>query len=208
MKGLPFDRARLDDPALGRAERVQAGRQQRVQSRRERPVLGALAHVGRELLEEERIAARPRHHLAQRRLGQRQPGAEQAAARRVVQRSRAQDRPPPPRRPRGEQLGAPDAQQQDRRRQRAVRELVDEVEQRRLGPVGVLEGQHQRAVRAASAVSSIRNAHGAASAEASAPRPRVAAIVAAAARPSWVGAMTEVSVRPRSAWSTISRSGQ
>ena len=51
-----------------------------VQGGRERAVLGALAHVGRELLEEERVAARPRHHALQGRLGQRRPGAEQAAA--------------------------------------------------------------------------------------------------------------------------------
>ena len=62
--------------------------------------------------------------------------------------------------------------------------------------------------RVASVVRSIRKAHGAASAEASPPRPRADAIVAAAARPSPVAGMTEVSGRPRSAWSTISRSGQ
>jgi hypothetical protein len=146
MEGLAFDRARLDEPPLGRVERVEARGEQRVQGGRQRAVLAALAHVGRELLEEERVAARPRHHTCEGRLGQRRPRAEQAAAGLLVQRGRPQDGPRRPRGSRVEQLGAPDAQQQDGRGQRAAGELVDEVEQRRLGPVRVLEGQHERPV--------------------------------------------------------------
>ena len=101
----------------------------------------------------------------------------------------------------------PDAQQQHGRGQRAARELVDEVEQRRLGPVRILEGQHERPVggeRREEHPEGPRRRVG----QASPPSPSVAAIVAAAARPSSVAGMTAVSGRPRSAWSTISRSGQ
>ena len=80
VEGLPFDRARLDEPPLRRVERVQAGGEQRVQGGRERAVLGALAHVGRELLEEERVAARPRHHAVR--------GPARAAAARALSRRR------------------------------------------------------------------------------------------------------------------------
>ena len=79
VEGLPLDRARLDDPALGRPERVEARGEQRVQRRRERAGLGAFAHVGRQLLEEQRVAARPRDHPLEGRGGQRRPGTEQAA---------------------------------------------------------------------------------------------------------------------------------
>ena len=92
VEGLPLDRARLDDPALGRAERVEARGEQRVQRRRERAGLGALAHVGRQLLEEQRVAARPRDHPLEGRGGQRRPGTEQAATGVLVQRSRPQHR--------------------------------------------------------------------------------------------------------------------
>ena len=190
MEGLPFDRARLDEPPLRRVERVEARGEQRVQGGRERAVLGALAHVGRELLEEERVAARPRHHACEGRLGQRRPRAEQAAAGLLVQRRRPQDRPRRPRGSRVEQLGAPDAQQQDGRGQRPARELVDEVEQRRLGPVRVLEGQHERPVggeRREEHPEGPRRGVG----RGLPPSPRAAAIVAAAARPSSVAGMTE-----------------
>ena len=85
VEGLAFDRARFDDPALGHAERVEAGGQERVQRRRERAGLAALAHVGCELLEEQRVATRALDHLRQRCIGH---GArlEQAAAGVRVQR--------------------------------------------------------------------------------------------------------------------------
>ena len=145
VEGLPFDGTGLDHPALGRAERVEAGGQQRVQRRRQRAGLAALAHVGRQLLEEQRIAARSRDHSVERRGRQRRPGVEQPPAGLLVEWGRPQDGAPRPGRSRGEQLGTPDAQQQHGRRHRPAGELLDEVEQSRLRPVRVLEGEHERA---------------------------------------------------------------
>ena len=133
------------------------------------PVLGALAHVGRELLEEERIAARPRHHLAQRRLGQRQPGARAGGG--------------SPRRPAEPGAGPSPAAHAGRAASSSGRPTHSSRTGAASGPsaswsmrsssAGSAQWASSKAstsaVRAASAVSSIRKAHGAASAEACRP---------------------------------------
>ena len=58
-----------------------------------------------------------------------------------------------------EQLLAREAEQHQRRVARVLEQVLDQVEQRRLGPVDVLEDEHERALRRASASNSSRTAH-------------------------------------------------
>ena len=60
MEHLSLDRRRLDQPALRRAQRVEASREQRMQGRRERALLAAPGDVRREVLQEQRVPARLR----------------------------------------------------------------------------------------------------------------------------------------------------
>ena len=106
-----------------------------------------------ELLEEQRVAFRRARRSAARRSGSarhapRRAPAPRASGQRVEREHR---RAALRRRPRGpllEQLRAAEAHEQDRRAARERGDVVDQVEQRRLGPVDVVEDDHERPVGA------------------------------------------------------------
>ena len=140
----PYDSGPLENGKLAPLEAVEAACEQRLERGRHGLRLAGLARVREELLDEERVpASRSNHLLAQRgrkltevpdqRLG--------VLARERGERDRVDLGPV---RARLEQLGPGQAQHEDRRIGDVGGEVLDQVEQRRLGPVDVVEDDDQR----------------------------------------------------------------
>ena len=168
VERLAQDRGDLEQPALGLAEPIQAGGDERVQRlghvevlhlaadhvalavlhqqaavqqhphdlhRVERHALGAVADPGHQLLREPRSEALE-HRLDG--LGRQGPERQSLAVGRLER----------PARPLDGHLGTPQREHEDREVRRPLQEVVDEVQQARVGPLDVLEDQqHGIAVR-------------------------------------------------------------
>ena len=156
MEEPPLDRGALDDRTLLGLEAVDARREQRLDRRRHGRV-GCLRVVGEhreQLLDEERIALGRLDDPALRLLrGARRPRSKPSdEARRLVRvewverdERRATTRRGP-RRPRVEEIRTGEAEQQDRRVAREPDHVLEQVEQRGLGPVDVVHDDDQRPV--------------------------------------------------------------
>ena len=140
MEDLALDRAALEHPPLGRVELVEAGREQRLQGRRHLDLVARLIGHRQHLADEQRVAAgRAGDPLAQLL---RHSRADQA--RRVLAAQRLE---PHRHRPGGaavEQLRARHAQDQDRGAAREQRDVLDQVEERLLAPLDVVEHDDER----------------------------------------------------------------
>ena len=148
VEDLALDRAALDDDALVAVERVEACLEQRVDRRRNDDLVpfAALAHHREHLLDVERVplatwrrcapASRRRARVGQEVLDQRsQSSSPSGSSRSEV----ALSFPPPQPGLCVEQLGPRDAEEEDRRAAREIGDVLDEVEERRLGPLEVVE---------------------------------------------------------------------
>ena len=149
----PDERAVADDrPRVGR-QPVDPRRDQRLDGVRD-PHGHSLAPLGEHadrLLDEQRVALGLLQEGAADVVGQhrvRGEGVDEHLDLALGQRPEVdRDRPAPPSspaRPRLEQLGARKAHDEHRRVVDPVREVLDEVEKRILGPVDVLEAEHER----------------------------------------------------------------
>jgi hypothetical protein len=150
------ERAALDGAvhehvALGLLEPVDASREHGLDAGRQRCLLG-LRSDRHELLEEQRIALGGRQDAAGG--GRVELGAgdrlDQRERVRAVERVEREHRPAAAwRRPGGailEQLGAGEADDRDRRAGRERDNVLEQLEQRRVGPVRVLDDEHERAL--------------------------------------------------------------
>ena len=152
VKHASLHRGALDHAALVALEPVEARRQQRL-DRERHLVLRVAAVLGQHrghLLDEEWVSLRRRHHplaLLRRQYGDPCQIVEQTATG-LVRQPIEQDRgrvglAAGPGRPRIQQLGPGGAHDQERTAAGPVCHVLDQVEQRRLGPVHVLEHQHR-----------------------------------------------------------------
>ena len=156
MAKLPsFDRCDLEHSALGCRETVDPCREQRLDRRRDDELRALLrAAVQRQqLLEEEGVSVRRVDDAAEVVGGEVALGAQMLGERdRLVVgegcqhgengvRSRRR-----PRRPFLEQLGPRQAQDDDPRPAREARDVLQQVEQRRLGPVDVVDDEDERSL--------------------------------------------------------------
>ncbi len=144
-----LDRAALDDGALLRLEPVDARGEERLDRRRHRVGLGVVAEVREQLLDEERVPFRGRDDpLAQLRRELVRERVDELVRVVVAERLEDDERRAPtrrsPRRPHVEEIGASGAEDEDRCVARRVRDVLDQVEQRRVGPVDVVDDQHER----------------------------------------------------------------
>ena len=140
-----LDRGVLEQRALVRAELVEPRGQHGLDGRRQL----ALRADRHQLLEEQRVAVGPLDHPA----GREPLGAEPRHERErvdLVERVEAEHGGAAlrrrPRRPALEQLRTAEADEQDRRAAGERDQVVDEVQQRRLGPVGVVDHDDERAL--------------------------------------------------------------
>ena len=143
----PCDRRTLEHGALLLRQTIDAARDQHLERRRQRTGL-FLCCERDELLEEQRVALGGVDSCRDGRLVERgrlrQRGHELL---RLGRRHRLEeDRVLTPRRPRLEELRPRDAEDEERPG-RPADEVLDEVEERRRGPVDVLEDDHDRAAR-------------------------------------------------------------
>ena len=155
VEDAPLDRAALEHVALGRIELVEPRGQQRLDRRRHGDgAVGRVAHERDHLLDEERVPFRrvedPR---AQRLIGRR--AVEQARDERVgvagrerlEQHRRGVQLAAAPVRPPVEQLRPRHAEQEDRRVAAEVGDVIDEIEERLLAPVDVVQHDDERPLR-------------------------------------------------------------
>src|SRR5262249_1206864 len=144
------------ESALRGTERVDAGGEQREDGLRQTrlTVLLTRARVRAQLLDEEWVAFRPfegevaRLHVEE--IAREEPGREPRGlvrAERIERGSRGVRLAASPGRTLLEQLGAGDAEQEDRRASREIGDVLDQVEQGRLRPVHVLEDEDERPVQ-------------------------------------------------------------
>ena len=145
-----LDGAAGERRALGCGELVEPGGEKRADRGRHLDVAGRrVAHHRRHLLHEQRVAlGRGEDFRTQRRI---EIGAEivqQRLARLTPQRLHEHRRrvqlPAGPARTAVQQLGPPHAEKQDRRSTAPVRDMLDQVEQGRLGPVQVVPDDDER----------------------------------------------------------------
>jgi hypothetical protein len=149
-----LDRRAVEDGALGGRKAVDACREQRL-DRRGRPGrdLARLVEHRDHLLEEERVALgrreQPRAVGRARDAAAREAG-EQVGGRLVVERGERDDRATgsrlAPLGPALEQLRAGEADHEQRHARGAGGDVLERVDQRRLGPVDIVEDQDERAV--------------------------------------------------------------
>ncbi len=140
VEDLALDRAALEHPPLGRVELVEAGREQRLQRRRHLDLVSRLTGHRQHLADEQRVAAGRRGDPRAQLLRHSRP--DQAC--RVLVAERLE---PHRHRPRGaavEQLRAGHAEQQDRGAAREQRDVLDQVEERLLAPLDVVEHDDER----------------------------------------------------------------
>ena len=140
VEDLALDRASLEHAPLGRLELIQAGAEQRPQRRRDDHVALRLAGHCQHLLDEERVTARGASDLAAQLAGD--PQRYQ-----LVDLSVAQWLEPQRHRPGGAALGElrpRHAIHQDRCARGQERDVLDQVEERLLAPLDVVEHDHQR----------------------------------------------------------------
>ena len=149
----PLDRSALEHRPLTRLEPVDAGREERLNRRRHGVVccLGIVGEHGEHLLDEQRVAlGRVDDAIAER-------GSDVAVVHQpldqilglvVAQRGeRDEGRAPPgcrPGRPGVEEVGAREAEEQDRGAAREAEDVLEQVEHRRLGPVDVVHHDDER----------------------------------------------------------------
>src|SRR5262245_60298397 len=149
VEGTALYRAVLEHGALGRNELVEACGEQGLDRWRDVHLLSTrVPDEGKHLLEEERIALRHLHDPLVK-LGGHLPELREQPLRlaRVERLEQNGGRVPlaaTPRRPTLQQLRPRQAQQQDGRITREVGEVLDEIEQRLLGPVQVVEDADER----------------------------------------------------------------
>ncbi len=152
MEDLALDRAALEHGALVGRESVEPGREQRVDRRRHGDLAVRLPRELNHLLDEERIAAGGVSDPSNERfVAFREQAADKLigllAPERLQQHRRCVQLASAPTRPRVEQLRPPHAEQQDRRVPGEVCDVLDQVEERRLPPVDVVEDDHERQLR-------------------------------------------------------------
>jgi hypothetical protein len=139
VEDLALDRASLQHSALGLVELVESGREQRLQRRRHhglRVVGGHRKHLG----DEQRIAAGGVLDARAKLLSNSFP--DQFA--RLFRRQRLQPQRPGPAGPPLHELGPGHAQEQKWRTHREQRGRLDEVEERLVSPLDVVEDDDQR----------------------------------------------------------------
>ena len=157
MEDLTLDRPALHDDAHVAVERVDACLEERVDRRRndDLAVAAVLAHHREHLLDVERVPGRRvRDALPQHRRRATASGDERVhelgallRRQRLEQERRRVQLAAAPARPNVEQLGARDAEQEDRRIAREVGDVLDEVDEDRLGPLQVVDNHDLRALR-------------------------------------------------------------
>ena len=156
MERSPLDGAAFEHRALGRIQLVEAGAQQRLDRRRHGHLsVGRVTDEADHLLDEERVPlGRPEDPAAQRMidLGAVEQALDEllgvACREGLQQHGRRVQLAAAPVRPAVEQLGARHAEQQDRGVAAQVGDVIDEVEERVLAPVNVVEdGDERRAAR-------------------------------------------------------------
>ena len=145
----PDDGCALERVALYGIEAVEPRREKRLDRRRQRRERGIGAGLGEhrhELLRVERVALRRVRH-AEAKLGREDAGVVESVEqlRRLAGGERVEpDDCSVPARTFLEQLGPGETEEEDRRVAAPAAHVLDEVEQRRLGPVHVLEHDEQR----------------------------------------------------------------
>ena len=192
VEALALDRGGVEQRPLRRGEQVD-GRPAARAARGGDSAARAARPVHRQLLEEERVAARPGRD--RRPLSFREGAARGEQPRLSSGLSGPSCTAPGPRRAAASSSGTGEAQQQHRRVGQLRVEVVHEVEQRRFRPLDVLE-QSTSGPSTRNAPKSRRNAHGDAHRRRSSPRPRMALTEAAAADPSCRPAVSASSGRP------------
>ena len=143
MEDLPLDRTPLEHAPLGRLELIQARREQRLQRGRDDHLAVRLAGHRQHLLDEERVAARRASDPLAQLAGD--PLRDQ-----LVDVLVAQGLEPERHRPGGAALGElrpRHAEQQDRCARGEERDVLDQVEERLLAPLDVVEDDHERPLR-------------------------------------------------------------
>ena len=147
VEDLALDRAALEHASLGRLELVEPGREQRLQRRRDDDLAVRLAGHRDHLLDEERVAARGASDPLAQVVGSvaRRSSSSTSSSGRGSSRSVTGQVGPLL----GE-LGPRHAEQQDRRARGEQRDVLDQVEERLLAPLDVVEHDHERPLRAAS----------------------------------------------------------
>ena len=141
-----LDRGTLDDDPLGRREGVDARRKQRLEARRDVELARAVAlgPQGDDLLDEERISLRDVEDPAASLRVEIRDEVSGFVRREGLEDERGDVRPwRGPRRPGVQQVGASGAEQQYRRG-REIHDVLDEVEERRLGPVQIVQHHDER----------------------------------------------------------------
>ena len=143
-----LDRGTLDDDPLGRREGVDARCKQRLEARRDVELARAVALCpqGDDLLDEERISLRDVEDPAASLRVEVRDEVSGFVRREGPQDERCDVRPwRGPGRPGVQQVGARGAEQQDRRG-REIHDVLDEVEERRLGPVQIVQHDDERSL--------------------------------------------------------------
>ncbi len=151
VEDLSLDRTALESRALRARKLVEPCCEQRLDRRRNDDVPGAARRHRQHLLDEERIAAGgvadPVTQLPVERDAGEQPVDERVGlglGQRLEEHRRRVELPARPAGPAFEQFRPGEAEQQDRRVSRPVRNMLDEIEERRLAPVQVVEDDDQR----------------------------------------------------------------
>ncbi len=150
VESAALDRRRLDHPARPARQPVDSRGQEGLDAGRRRPGRIVGAHRD-QVLEEQRVALGGSQQLVPAQTGAAAPREPAQEPRRVGvrQRPQAQRRAPAerglPSRPALEQIVAGQADDPDRRRRHVCSQVLDQVEQRRLGPLDVVECDHERA---------------------------------------------------------------
>jgi hypothetical protein len=142
VEDLSLDRSALEDPTLWRIELVETCGQQRLQSRRHHDLAVRVGGNGDHLLCEQRVTACHLHNSPTKLI--RHPVADESFDINVGERFQLQSRRPA--RPSLEQLGPGHAQQQDRSTRREQRDVLDQIEERLLAPLDVVEDCDERAL--------------------------------------------------------------
>ena len=143
VEDLALDRAALEHAPLGRLELIEARREQRLQRGRDDHLAVRLAGHRQHLLDEERVAARGASDPLAQLAGD--PLRDQLVDVLVAQRLE-----PKRHRPGGAALGElrpRHAEQQDRCARGQERDVLDQVEERLLAPLDVVEDDHERPLR-------------------------------------------------------------
>ena len=146
MEHLALDGRCFEDGSLGGVELVEASREQRLDRRRRRdPLVARLLQHRRQLLDEQRVAVGGRDDALRHRGVRRpipEPGRDHLFC--FLRGERLEAHETAPARPPVEQLRPRHADEQDRRAGRHERDMLDQVEQCFLGPLDVVEDEHER----------------------------------------------------------------